>query len=175
MVRFGLPGYVGSFQSVDAVCYPRASRVICRTARGLEVGEVLQSVARGPATDGALLRGMTIEDDLLLARLDRDRDEAYRECCRLLDERRIEAVLMDVEQLFDGESLFFYFLGDVSPQLDEVLEPLAERYAARIQFHQFAESLAHGCGPDCGTESATGGCSDGGCASCAVSAACRQP
>ena len=34
-------GQVGRFAAVDAVRYPRRSRVIVRTRRGLEMGEVL--------------------------------------------------------------------------------------------------------------------------------------
>ena len=34
-------GQVGRFAAVDAVRYPRHSRVIVRTRRGLEIGEVL--------------------------------------------------------------------------------------------------------------------------------------
>ena len=36
-------GQVGRFAAVDAVRYPRRSRVIVRTRRGLELGEVLMS------------------------------------------------------------------------------------------------------------------------------------
>ena len=39
-VRIGLLGSVGRFASADSQRYPRAARVICRTPRGLEVGEV---------------------------------------------------------------------------------------------------------------------------------------
>ena len=41
LVRFGLLGHVGRFAAVDAVRYPRRARVIVRSGRGLEVGEVL--------------------------------------------------------------------------------------------------------------------------------------
>ncbi len=175
LIRFGLPGYVGVFHSVDAVRYPRSTHVICRTWRGLEVGQVLQAIDRpASASDGDLLRQVTLQDDLLLARLDRHRDQAFRECCRLLTERNLDAVLMDVEQLFDGTSLYFYFLGNVPPELERLTSELAQRYAAQIEFQRFADTLEQGCGPGCGTESAAGGCATGGCASCAVSAACRQ-
>jgi cell fate regulator YaaT (PSP1 superfamily) len=175
LIRFGLPGYVGVFHSVDAVRYPRAARVICRTWRGLEVGQVLQPIEHAAAAkDGSVLRRVTLEDDLLLARLQRHRDDAFRECCRLLAERGIDAVLVDVEQLFDGTSLYFYFLGEDPPQLDRLTGELAQRYAAQVEFHRFAETLEQGCGPGCGTESAAGACSGGSCSSCAVAAACRQ-
>ena len=40
-VRVGVFGAVGCFRAADGAGYPRTARVICRTSRGLEVGEVL--------------------------------------------------------------------------------------------------------------------------------------
>jgi hypothetical protein len=176
LIRVGALGRVGRFTSVDAVRYPRGSQVICRTSRGLEVGEVLAPAGDDgnfTASDGSLLRGMTPEDHLLLARLEKHRDEAFSACQTLLAERNVSAVLMDVEHLFDGRSLYFYFLGEVTPELEAITAELAETYETQVQFRKFAETLTAGCGPGCGTEDAAGsGCGTGGCSSCAVSSAC---
>lgn len=176
LVRVGLMGHVGRFQAVDGIRYPRQARVVCRTARGLELGEVLQTSAqtRGE-TDGELLRGVTVADDLLVDRIERRREEAYAACAHLLAEHDQAAVLMDVEHLFDGQSLYFYFLGDVSPEVERLTDELAQVYETKVQFRQFTEALTTGCGPDCGTDDAAGGgcgSSTGGCGSCAVAAAC---
>jgi cell fate regulator YaaT (PSP1 superfamily) len=179
-VRLGTLGHVGRFTAVDAVSYPRGSRVILRTARGLEIGEVLSPAAepnqqgsteRG-LTDGSILRGMTVEDQLLEARLEQKRQEAFAACSQLLAERGCEAVLLEVEQIFDGQSLYFHFLGTVPPEVETLVAELAETYDAVAQLKQFGETLEHGCGPGCGTESATGqGCST--CSTgCAISGAC---
>jgi len=174
LVRIGVMGHVGRFDSVDGILYARHARVICRTARGLEVGEVLSSSEmNGHEADGTLVRRLTVEDDLLLTRIERNRDEAFQACNELLAERDLPAVLMDVEHLFDGQSLYFYFLGDVSPELEALTSELASAYETTVQFQKFAETLTAGCGPGCGTEAATGqGCSTGGCGSCAVAGAC---
>ncbi|MCO6457481.1 MAG: hypothetical protein J5I93_19450 [Pirellulaceae bacterium] len=173
-VRYGLLGHVGAFNSVDACRYPRGARVICRTHRGLELGEVLQPVSsQSPQSAGALLRGVTVEDELLLARLESHRDAAYDACCRLLRERHLPSTLMDVEHLFDGRSLYFYFWGHITPEIEEVTGELAGLYAQEIQLRRFTETLTEGCGPGCGTEQAAGGCSSGGCSTCGLAAACR--
>jgi cell fate regulator YaaT (PSP1 superfamily) len=176
LVRVGAVGHVGRFASVDATRFPRGSRVIVRTARGLEVGEVLAPPAlEGRAeSDGAILRGMTIEDQLLEARLGRKRLEAYDACRRRLAELRIAAVLVDVEHLFDGQTLVFYFLGPQPPELKTVAAELAEAYDAEAQIGTFADVLAKGCGPGCGTEEAAGhGC--GSCSTgCAVAGLCSS-
>lgn len=126
-------------------------------------------------SDGAVLRRVGVEDDLLLARLQKNKDEAYAACTSLLAERGIPAVLMDVEHLFDGRSLYFYFLGEVTPEIESLTSELAATYDSAIQFQKFADTLTHGCGPGCGTEDAEGsGCGSGGCASCAVATACKK-
>lgn len=174
-VRFGIPGYVGCFAAAEAERLPRGTRVIIRSSRGLETGEVLAPVdelLEGTRSDGTLLRRVTVEDELLLARLERNRSSAFAACVRLLDERRIPAALVDVEHLFDGQSLLFYFVGETPPELESITQDLAETYDAHVQFRKFTETLADGCGPGCGTEHAENGCGHGGCATCVVASAC---
>jgi len=172
-VRVGCMGQVGRFSSAEALRYPRGSRVIVRTARGLELGEVL-ALPEGdesPAeADGTILRGMTVEDQLLEARLVQNRHRAFGDCQRRLAELGIDSLLVDVELLFDGQSLYFYFLGEVPPRLDTITAQLAEAYEARVQFRRFAEAMTAGCGPGCGTEAAEGH----GCGSCATGGAVSQ-
>ena len=169
-------GQVGRFSAVDAVRYPRHSRVIVRTRRGLEIGEVLSPPADGAnghaEADGDLLRGVTIEDELLVARLEQHRQAAYEACSALLAEHQVSAVLVDVEHLFDGQGLFFYFLGSVPPEVESLTGHLAEAYETKVQFRKFTDTLIEGCGPGCGTEEVKGrgGCDS--CSSCAVASAC---
>jgi hypothetical protein len=116
---------------------------------------------------------MTVEDQLLEARLGRKRQAAYESCRRRLEELRLEAALVDVEHLFDGQTLVFYFLGQQPPELQSVTADLAAAYDAEAQIGSFAEALTHGCGPDCGTDEAAG-C--GSCATgCAVAGLCATP
>ncbi|HTN73703.1 MAG TPA: PSP1 C-terminal domain-containing protein [Pirellulaceae bacterium] len=175
-VRVGVLGHVGRFRAVESARHPRGTRVVCRTARGLEVGEVLSHAEGFTAdVDGTLLRRITVEDDLLLDRLERHRLAAFEACSAKLVERGISAALIDVEHLFDGESLFFYFLGETTPAIDELTAELAEIYDARVQFRKFTETLTAGCGPGCGTAEAAGqGCAEGGCSTCAMAKVCRN-
>jgi cell fate regulator YaaT (PSP1 superfamily) len=176
LVRVGAMGQVGRFSAIDAVRYPRRSRVIVRTRRGLEIGEVLappDDREDGRSyPDGELLRGMTVEDELLQARLERHRHEAYDACARLLSEQKLSAALVDVEHLFDGQGLFFYFLGDVPAEVEAHTARLAEAYETKVQFRKFTETLIEGCGPGCGTEEAKGQGGCDACTSCAVAGAC---
>jgi hypothetical protein len=105
--------------------------------------------------------------------LERNRHEAFEACCRRLGELGVTTTLVDVEHLFDGRGLYFYFLGQPPDEVEQLTAELAEVYDANVQFRRFAETLTAGCGPDCGTEGAAGG----GCSSCAtgcaVAGACR--
>jgi hypothetical protein len=177
LVRVGALGNVGRFWSVDAACYARGQRVIVRTDRGLEVGEVLaptEEVHRRLA-DGVILRRMTVEDELLQARLCRNRDEAYAACTQRLREKGLDVLLLDVEHLFDGQSLYFYFLGPVTPEVEALSAELAEVYEAQVGYGRFVEAATAGCGPGCGTpEAAARAC--GSCASgCSLAGYCRSP
>lgn len=174
-VRVGLFGQVGRFRPVDSTRYPRGSRVVCRTHRGLENGEVLSQIAaqrQEPSVDGQIVRRMTVEDDLMLSRLDRDKAQALQRCSDILSEQGSSVAILDAEILLDGGGLYFYFLGEQEGELASVTELLADTYQAEVQFQQFADTLVNGCGPDCGTE-AGGGCGDS-CGSCAVAAACKK-
>ncbi|TWT86898.1 hypothetical protein Mal64_37280 [Pseudobythopirellula maris] len=182
LVRIGAFGRVGRFRSADAVRYAAGDRVIVRTERGLETGEVLTaddglgrstlSESGAAEPDGALLRRMTTEDDLLAARVAKNRDAAYAACVELIESRGLDAVLVDVEHLFDGASLWFHFLGPTPPEVEALTAELAEAYESRAQFRQFTETLEEGCGPGCGTAEATGGGGCSTCAGCAVASAC---
>ena len=178
LVRVGALGGVGRFYAIDAARYPRGAQVIVRTERGLELGEVLAGAAAEGSRvqgDGAILRGVTSEDQLLAARLVKNRDAAFESCRRLLRERRVDATLIDVEHLFDGRTLVFYFLGEPPANLEQLTSELAESYDAEVQFRAFAAAAVAGCGPDCGTDAA------GNCKSCdtgcAIAGACstRRP
>src|SRR5262245_1158342 len=175
-VRLGVLGSVGRFTAAGRERYSRGMHVVCRTRRGLEIGEVLAHTESNtnsstPELDGQVLRRVTVEDNLLIARLEKNRLEAYHACTERLAERGIPAILLDVEHLFDGRSLYFYFLGDTTPELDALTAELAEVYEAKAQLQKFADTLTAGCGPNCGTEEG-GGCGSGGCSTCAIMNAC---
>ena len=170
-IRLGALGHVGRLISSDGTVFARGMRVVCRTSRGLEIGQVLahgDESTGGRESDGSVLRRMTVEDELLAARIEKNKDQAYGACAKLIASHGFQANLMEVELLFDGQSLFFYFLGEVTTELQGMTDELAEAYEAKVQFRRFTDTLVEGCGPDCGTDAASGCCSG----SCAIAASC---
>jgi cell fate regulator YaaT (PSP1 superfamily) len=175
IARVGVMGYVGRFAAAMPLALSRGSRVVCRTERGLEVAELMSDVepVTGGELDGTLLREITTSDDLLLARIEKHRDEAYLACTELLEQYQLDVTLMEVEQLFDGQTLVFYFLGETTELLESITSQLAEAYDSKVQFRRFAKTLAEGCGPDCGTQEG-GNCNVNGCSSCLLATSCAS-
>jgi cell fate regulator YaaT (PSP1 superfamily) len=172
VIRVGALGGVQTVGAADSVRYPRGAEVIVRTPRGLEIAQVLDSPDESPRKEtgfGSIVRAMTPQDRLLQTRLESNRHAAYQSCSARLAELGVSAALIDVEHLFDGQNLIFYFLGEVSPEVENYTQELAEAYEAQAQFRRFTDTLAAGCGPHCGTEEAGGGA--GGCGSCATGCA----
>ena len=174
LVRIGTLGHIGRFGATESARYPRDCPVVVRTERGLETGQVLAWSEDPAPADGIVLRRMTVEDELLAARLEHNKHRAIDACSRRLTELGVEATLLDVDPLFDGRRVYFYFLGSVPEQIEQVTDELAELYESKVEFRKFSETLTNGCGPDCGTEDAEG--SGGGCVTCvtcAVASACH--
>ena len=115
IVRHGAMRFLGEFQPQGPVEPERGQEVVVRTERGLEIGEVLcEADPRALAaitepTGGQILRQLTSDD---VSQMDRIRDTERREmevCCDLIKERRLQMELVDVEHLYGGERLIFYY------------------------------------------------------------------
>lgn len=175
-LRLGSMGRLARARSAEALRLPRGTRVIVRTDRGLERGEVVagpQTDDDGTERDGPLnviVRPMAIEDELLAARLEQHRREAIVACEALLARNGLGLTLLDVEQSFDGQTLSFHFLGGAPTAADSLLEALAATYLSGVRLESFVAALSEGCGPGCGTEEAPGS----GCTSCAAGCAVQQ-
>ncbi len=153
----------------------RGSEVLVQTPRGVELGEVLGQA--NPSSDDQpsslnIIRELTADDRLLVERLQRHKRDAVRRCQAILAESHSVAVLLDVDQLFDGNTLILHFLGPVDSLGRELTDTIVAEYEAQVQSIRLSELMTHGCGPGCGSD-AGGGCgSAGGCATCAVAGAC---
>lgn len=127
--------------------------MICRTQRGLEIGEVTSECEPdcGPAEDATIVRPMTAQDELLAVRLERNRRAAVDDCRKWLADSGEQAILLDVDQLFDSGTPIFYFLQAPDGNKPELIARLAERFESRVRTGHFAKLLVEGCGPGCGT------------------------
>jgi cell fate regulator YaaT (PSP1 superfamily) len=160
VVRYGAMRLLGVFAASDGNQYRRGTRVVVRTDRGLETGEVLceggPEVAeriKDPA-EGQILREMTQEDAHEVAKIG---DQAKRElevCRQFVDKLGLQMQLVDVEHIFGGERVVVYYLAENRVDFRELVRMLAGEFQTRIEMRQIgvrdeAKLLAdYG---DCGT------------------------
>ena len=166
LIRYGALGWVGLFGTVDKIECQFKDPVVVQSHRGLELGEVLTTPS-DPKTQksnekptGELLRlagTAEVSDfrpvaDEVVARLVSVSQAA------LLD-ADVTAEVVDAELLFDREKAVLYYLGDASPKLTDLREPLANKLSVNsVEWQSLIEQPSTG---GCGS----GGCSSGGCGS----------
>lgn len=164
-IRIGAWGDVARCRAAGGESYRRGTRVICRTPRGLEIGQVTAESDFSDTDDASeigesfatILRATTAQDELLISRLEKNRCDAIVECRKCLAEAGSAAVLLEVDQVFDAGTLVFYFLNPPDESDTQLVERLAASYESRVRSGHFAKLLAQGCGPGCGEKV----CSDG--------------
>jgi cell fate regulator YaaT (PSP1 superfamily) len=161
---------IGSLAEVSvafgSAAYCRDDRVIVRTDSGLQLGHVI-GPCREPASADSnqirILRRTNDDDDLLIRRLNRHKRTAIERCRERLRESGSDCVLLDVEQMLDGQTLVMHFLGEVDQTAQRISQEIVEQYESVVRTRHFAKLLREGCGPECGTN---GNCATGGCAGC---------
>lgn len=145
VVRYGAMRHLGEFEPRFEEPLPRGTRVALQTERGTEAGDVLC-----PATDrtaeylknpprGHILRMLNQED---LEKLDRLREVQRREFeigLHMIQQRRLQMELIDVEHLLGDERIVFYFV--VPPpekrvDFRELVRDLAREFHTRIEMRQ---------------------------------------
>jgi len=170
LVRYGALAHIGTFSSNEPCILSRSTEVVVQSYRGLEIGEILTPRdGQVLQTSGTILRTLTPADQLIAQRIEKNRLEAFAACRSMLEDPDSPATLIDLELLFDGQSLIFYFLGQLPEQIESISASLVQTFDAKVQFRQFTEAVLNGCGPDCGTKDTCGECEN--CSSCAVALA----
>ncbi|MER3414965.1 MAG: signal peptidase [Gemmataceae bacterium] len=131
---------LGAFEAAQGE-YRRAVRVVVRTERGLELGEVLceareETLAHLQASGGQILRQAST-GDLIEARRLRDQElHEFEVCQQLVGKLQLQMQLVDVEHLFGGERIIFYFLAEKRVDFRELVRELAREFRTRIEMRQ---------------------------------------
>lgn len=176
LVRVGVHAQIARLQSEFEGHFERGLKVVCRTSRGIELGEVL---ALSPLSvdadaevqfDGTILRQAAPEELYLQTELKKLADQYLPEASAAIQEIEPQALLLEVEPMLDCQTVYFHFLGVTPESLHGMMDELALRFQQLVQKSRLAELLDKGCGPGCGTKES--GCSSSGCKGCAVAQAC---
>jgi cell fate regulator YaaT (PSP1 superfamily) len=142
VVRCGVMRMLGVFSPRGSDEYERGDRVIARTNRGLEVGEVLCEASdetTGQLQDppsGQILRRMTPEDENELTHMRADETKEFDRCRRIIEKSGLQMQLVDVEHVFGGERIVVYYLAEGRVDFRELVKMLAAEFQTRIEMRQ---------------------------------------
>lgn len=142
VVRYGAMRFLGVFSAAPGRECRRGMRVVARTDRGLEIGEVLCEAtpeAVGGIKDpgaGQILREMTAEDRNEVNRLERQSKEQFDICRKNIERLDLKMELVDVEHLFGGERIVIYYLAETRVDFRELVRALAGEFQTRIEMRQ---------------------------------------
>lgn len=142
LVRHGMMRFLGEFTPEQGVTPRRGDTVVVHNDRGTEIGEVLcpatpQAVAVIPEpTHGEILRVATPEDRARLKQLQALHEMDYEAGTRLIKHHKLPMQLVDVERLFGGERIIFYFLSESRVDFRELVKSMAREFHTRIELRQ---------------------------------------
>lgn len=143
IVRFGAMRLLGVFSSSrEGNHFSRGDRVIVRTERGLEIGEILLEASERVLSylidppQGQILRRMTVDDEREATRIRRQATEEIKTCERIVSELGLQMELVDVEHVFGGERIIVYYLADGRVDFRELVKRLAAEFHTRIEMRQ---------------------------------------
>ncbi|MCE9603564.1 MAG: signal peptidase [Planctomycetia bacterium] len=142
VVRYGVMRTLGVFTTSRGETLARGNRVVARTERGLEVGEVLLEATDGVVermTDprrGQVLRLMSTEDERESKRLLERQQREFESCKGHIAALKLPMELVDVEQMFGGERIVVYYLSENRVDFRDLVKVLANEFQTRIEMRQ---------------------------------------
>jgi cell fate regulator YaaT (PSP1 superfamily) len=142
VVRYGTMRALGLLSPRGNDRFQRGDRVIARTNRGLEAGDVLCVATDdilGRLKDvphGQILREMTSEDTNELAHIKSHEREEFETCQRHVQQLGLSMELIDIEHLFGGERIVVYYLAEQRVDFRELVKRLASEFQTRIEMRQ---------------------------------------
>jgi cell fate regulator YaaT (PSP1 superfamily) len=142
VVRYGQMRHIGEYECVADRAHLRGEKVLVRSDRGTEMGEVLcQATERTGAFlenpfRGQILRTATPEDLAAESRLVDASRKGLVACREFAARRRLQMDLVDVEAIFGGERMVFYYVSEKRVDFRELVKDLARAMQTRIEMRQ---------------------------------------
>jgi cell fate regulator YaaT (PSP1 superfamily) len=142
VVRHGSMRTLGIFAPRGNELFIRGTRVIARTTRGLETGEVLceatpQAIEQLPDPDnGQILRAMSGDDEKEFFRIAGRRQADYDLCDAKVRDSGLPMKLIDVERIFGGERIIVFYLAENRVDFRDLVKSLAGEFQTRIEMRQ---------------------------------------
>ena len=143
VVRYGAMRILREFTTRPRDTVRRGDAVIIRTDRGVEWGTVLsQSSSRTRewlgenGRIGRILRAATDEDRRSRDEVAEREKQYFVDAERIINHRKLQMKLVDVEQIFGGERIVFFYLAEKRIDFRELVRELAGEFNARIEMRQ---------------------------------------
>lgn len=142
VVRYGAMRSLGVFAVRGNHAMNRGTKVIARTSRGLEAGEVLCEATadaveqiRNP-DNGQILRHMTSEDMNELEHMQLQSRDEFKTCENYVEKLGLDMELVDIEHVFGGERIVVFYLAEERVDFRELVKLLASEFQTRIEMRQ---------------------------------------
>ena len=159
LVRYGKMGMIGEFQHSEREIPSTASHVVLRTERGMEIGSVISPYfhsrgtcdisnehveqycqAHGPgyplSLHGHFIRYATEQDLNEQRHLEHSAAEEIAFCRELIKKHDLAMKLVDIEHLFGGDRIIFYFMAEGRVDFRQLVRQLGQQYQTRIEMRQ---------------------------------------
>ncbi len=179
LVRYGRMGFMGWFEHNEENIPKVSSRVVIKTMRGLELGDIVgqfnyrsghfrsspeqvNQYFSGKGKDyplgqgGTFVRFATDEDLMEQTHLEASAREEAKCCERFIKEMDLPMKVVDSEHLFGGERIVIYFSSNGRVDFRELVRQLAREYQTRIELRQIGSrdeakliSDYESCGQEC--------------------------
>ena len=159
LVRYGKMGTIGWFENKAGTIEKTRTKVVIKTPRGLEIGDVVGSFCYKhghfkltqeqvdnyypertkdyPIAGGGQMVRYAREEDVMEAHhLDILAKEEQATCQRLSNEMNLPMKVVDAEHLLGGERIIFYFTSENRIDFRELVKRLAREFQTRIELRQ---------------------------------------
>jgi cell fate regulator YaaT (PSP1 superfamily) len=142
VVRYGIMRNLGVFSTRGPDKYARSMKVVVRTNRGLEAGEVLceateEALKQMPSgSGGQMVRELSADDSNELSHLHSKEREELAACKRHVFDLNLPMELVDIEHILGGERIVVYYLSEDRVDFRELVKNLAGEFQTRIEMRQ---------------------------------------
>lgn len=143
VVRFGSLRQLGEFFGKRQQPVARGDEVIVRSDRGVEFGEVL-CASDDRTSDyfgenvrtGRILRMASDEDRRSRQEVSEREKNFFQTGQKMISDRSMQMQLVDVEQIFGGERIIFYYLAEKRVDFRDLVKSMAKEFNTRIEMRQ---------------------------------------
>ena len=160
LVSYGRMNTLGWFEHHEIQIPKIPSRVVVKTSRGLELGQIVGQLGPYKAGQfrlnqdqikkyfdnsnidlsvdqtGKFIRYATADDISEERHLRKIAEEELKCCRRFVKELDLPMKIVDAEHIFGGERLIFYFMSDSRVDFRELVKKVAHEHQTRIEMRQ---------------------------------------